>query len=400
MNKYKKIFSGLGLLSISTLIGASVVACAKNPSPKDSNTEAIDQNNNQGNSTAPEQGKPEMPQNPVPGTDHNNQEKPETPKEGTPAPDAPSAPTPEMPKDTPEQSGNTGQSNDSKGNTQDQNKGEAGMNNSNHENNNEMTPKVTVEAKSMELLLSVEKLPYPQKDAPAKETLKNEIKTISKKSDTTEDKKLEELSDLNKKLIQIKEELDKTISKIDSLPYPNSEKNDIPLAKDYLKSKLNSLTTIEQIKGTIPSDLEEKVKKYNEILKLGFGLFEKFPEKNKKGLNARLARLYGDDHNANYTEGELIWQIYETVRQQGFVAKIKEIEKDILKQKEYIENKEVKQIPVSMKLKPGITIDQLKQKIEKMVELVKKAKEESKKNSDANTQSNSKTMTAQPNSQQ
>ncbi|CCP23849.1 hypothetical protein [Mycoplasmopsis cynos] len=29
MNKYKKIFSGLGLLSISTLIGASVVACAK-----------------------------------------------------------------------------------------------------------------------------------------------------------------------------------------------------------------------------------------------------------------------------------------------------------------------------------------------------------------------------------
>ncbi|MCU9935607.1 hypothetical protein NWP96_00035 [Mycoplasmopsis cynos] len=29
MSKYKKIFSGLGLLSISTLIGASVVACAK-----------------------------------------------------------------------------------------------------------------------------------------------------------------------------------------------------------------------------------------------------------------------------------------------------------------------------------------------------------------------------------
>nr|AIZ47372.1 hemagglutinin A [Mycoplasmopsis cynos] len=393
MNKYKKIFSGLGLLSISTLIGASVVACAKNPSPKDSNTEAIDQDNNQGNSTTPEQGKPEMPQNPAPGTDHNNQEKPETPKEGTPAPDAPSAPTPE-------QNGNTGQSNDSKGNTQDQNKGEAGMNNSNHENNNEMTPKVTVEAKSMELLLSVEKLPYPQKDAPAKETLKNEIKTISKKSDTTEDKKLEELSDLNKKLIQIIEELDKTISKIDSLPYPNSEKNDIPLAKDYLKSKLNSLTTIEQIKGTIPSDLEEKVKKYNEILKLGFGLFEKFPEKNKKGLNARLARLYGDDHNANYTEGELIWQIYETVRQQGFVAKIKELEKDVSKQKEYIGNEEVKQIPGSMKLKPGITIDQLKQKIEKMVELVKKAKEKSKKNSDANTQPNSKTMTAKPNSQQ
>ncbi|UWV77865.1 hypothetical protein [Mycoplasmopsis cynos] len=71
-----------------------------------------------------------------------------------------------------------------------------------------------------------------------------------------------------------------------------------------------------------------------------------------------------------------------------------------MKQKKYIENEEVKQIPGSMKLKPGITIDQLKQKIEKMVELVKKAKEESKKNSDSNTQPNSKTMIAKPNSQQ
>ncbi|UWV93639.1 hypothetical protein NW062_07085 [Mycoplasmopsis cynos] len=97
MNKYKKIFSGLGLLSISTLIGASVVACAnKKPKASDSSTEAIDQNNNQGNSTTPEQEKPEMPQNPAPGTDHNNQEKPETPKEGTPAPNAPSTPTPEI----------------------------------------------------------------------------------------------------------------------------------------------------------------------------------------------------------------------------------------------------------------------------------------------------------------
>ncbi|WAM05813.1 hypothetical protein OM999_00865 [Mycoplasmopsis cynos] len=58
MNKYKKIFSGLGLLSISTLVGASVVACAnKKPKASDSSTEEIDQNNNQGNSTTPEQRK-------------------------------------------------------------------------------------------------------------------------------------------------------------------------------------------------------------------------------------------------------------------------------------------------------------------------------------------------------
>ncbi|UWV82381.1 Vmc-like lipoprotein signal peptide domain-containing protein [Mycoplasmopsis cynos] len=66
MNKYKKIFSGLGLLSISTLIGASVVACAnKKPSPKDSSTEEIDQNNNQGNSTTPKDGE-NTPANPTP----------------------------------------------------------------------------------------------------------------------------------------------------------------------------------------------------------------------------------------------------------------------------------------------------------------------------------------------
>ncbi|WAM05250.1 hypothetical protein [Mycoplasmopsis cynos] len=38
MNKYKKIFSGLGLLSISTLIGAGVVACAKTKVEKEEET--------------------------------------------------------------------------------------------------------------------------------------------------------------------------------------------------------------------------------------------------------------------------------------------------------------------------------------------------------------------------
>ncbi|MCU9933193.1 hypothetical protein NWQ33_04860 [Mycoplasmopsis cynos] len=64
MSKYKKIFSGLGLLSISTLVGASVVACAnKKPKASDSSTEAIDQNNNQGNSTKPDQMIKEIHQN-------------------------------------------------------------------------------------------------------------------------------------------------------------------------------------------------------------------------------------------------------------------------------------------------------------------------------------------------
>ncbi|MCU9932757.1 hypothetical protein NWQ33_02295 [Mycoplasmopsis cynos] len=90
MSKYKKIFSGLGLLSISTLIGASVVACAnKKPKASDSSAEAIDQNNNQGNST--------------------------TPKDGENTPGNPTPETPKTPEKTPQQG--DGSSNENSGNT-------------------------------------------------------------------------------------------------------------------------------------------------------------------------------------------------------------------------------------------------------------------------------------------
>ncbi|UWV81576.1 Vmc-like lipoprotein signal peptide domain-containing protein [Mycoplasmopsis cynos] len=80
MSKYKKIFSGLGLLSISTLVGASVVACAnKKPKASDSSTEAIDQNNNQGNSTTPKDGE-NTPGNPTPEAPKT----PEKPEDSTP----------------------------------------------------------------------------------------------------------------------------------------------------------------------------------------------------------------------------------------------------------------------------------------------------------------------------
>ncbi|WAM04379.1 Vmc-like lipoprotein signal peptide domain-containing protein [Mycoplasmopsis cynos] len=96
MNKYKKIFSGLGLLSISTLVGASVVACAnKKSKASDSSAEGIDQNNNQGNSITPEQEKPES-------NDQGNSSKPKD-EENTPGNPAPEAP--KTPEKTPEQGG-------------------------------------------------------------------------------------------------------------------------------------------------------------------------------------------------------------------------------------------------------------------------------------------------------
>ncbi|UWV86536.1 hypothetical protein NW063_02375 [Mycoplasmopsis cynos] len=226
----------------------------------------------------------------------------------------------------------------------------------------------------MELLESIEKLPYPQKDAKAKQTLKSKVNEIKNKNEE-ENKKIEELGDLNQKLIQIKEALLKISKKIKDLPYPKSRETDQQLAKDYLESKLNTLISVEDINKVIPNDLENKIKKYNQILMKGFSLIENFPEKNKNGLNERLARLYGDDHEPKLTEGELIWQIYETIRQKAYVIKIKEIVKEVEKQKEFLENEDdVKEIPESMKMNPGINIDQLEKRVNKMSELIEKAK--------------------------
>ncbi|MCU9933077.1 hypothetical protein NWQ33_04120 [Mycoplasmopsis cynos] len=71
-----------------------------------------------------------------------------------------------MPKDTPEQNGNTGQSNDSKNNTQDENK-EAGKMIQNKINQllHHNYRNVTVETKSMELLMKIRKTSIPRKSA-------------------------------------------------------------------------------------------------------------------------------------------------------------------------------------------------------------------------------------------
>ncbi|WAM10471.1 hypothetical protein ONA00_03665 [Mycoplasmopsis cynos] len=82
----------------------------------------------------------------------------------------------------------------------------------------------------MELLESIEKLPYPQKDAKAKQTLKSKVNEIKNKNEE-ENKKIEELGDLNQKLIQIKEALLKISKKIKDLPYPKSRETDQQLVR-------------------------------------------------------------------------------------------------------------------------------------------------------------------------
>ncbi|UWV86539.1 hypothetical protein NW063_02390 [Mycoplasmopsis cynos] len=206
MSKYKKIFSGLGLLSISTLIGACVVACAnKKPKASDSSTEGIDQNNNQENSSKPKDGE-NTPGNPTPEAPKTNPETSEEPKTETPK-------NPEMSKENPEQNDNTGQGNGSNSNKQEENKPTP-------EPKPKPEPKVTVEAKSMELLESIEKLPYPQKDAKAKQTLKSKVNEIKNKNEE-ENKKIEELVLLGKEIEQVNNKLVEVIKNIDELPYPN-----------------------------------------------------------------------------------------------------------------------------------------------------------------------------------
>ncbi|UWV80744.1 hypothetical protein RRG46_00830 [Mycoplasmopsis cynos] len=323
MSKYKKIFSGLGLLSISTLIGAGVVACAKNPSPKDSSTEAIDQNNNQGNSTTPEQGKPEMPQNPAPGTDHNNQEKPEAPKEGTPTPEAPKTETPknpEMSKENPKQNDNIGQDNGSNNNAQEENKPAPTP-------QPKPEPKVTVETKSMELTKFVdEKFMYIGNTESANETkahLKSKVTEIENKKDVTDEEKLKQLYKLEKTFIEYS-------------------------------------SKIEKYKAIINND-KFKSNKYN-----------------PNGLNGRLAKLFGNDPEGKNTEGELIWQIYETFRRTAF-GKNPSTDKSGSKiggykivpdGEKYKDIEKFKIIEETKKKNPGLTIEELEIEINKIVDFV------------------------------
>ncbi|WP_322959244.1 hypothetical protein RRG53_00475 [Mycoplasmopsis cynos] len=356
MNKYKKIFSGLGLLSISTLIGASVVACAKNPSPKDSNTEAIDQNNNQGNSTTPEQGKPEMPQNP--------------------APDAPSTPTPEMPKDTPKQNGNTGQSNDSKNNTQDQNKGEAGKNDSKQENKPtpQPQPKETVEQKSNALLVEIEKNPgYPSKTAPALQKLKDEVESIKKETNKTNEEKLASLVTFETKLNKIKEALEKVTKDIDVLKYPNVNltKGKETSAKAKFKEKLNDKVTAEEISKVLPNGWANKIEKYSEVFKL----LDNFLDKGR--INSLLKRFEqtDDSKKGEFTESLLIWNVYETVRRSVFEPEFKKLKKEI---QEKFKDK-VKILNNNQKTNHSKNVDWLKENINNIKTILKSAKDENAK---------------------
>ncbi|WAM04290.1 hypothetical protein [Mycoplasmopsis cynos] len=164
----------------------------------------------------------------------------------------------------------------------------------------------------MELLESIEKLPYPKQDAKAKQTLKSKVDEIKNKSEK-ENKKIEELVLLGKEIEQVNNKLVEVIKNIDELPYPNQpalKKGAEISAKDKFKEKLNNLTNIKDIENVLPSNWKNNITMYNEVFKLIKDLI-------KEGKRTNLIKRFIQTDNSstgNFTEAELIWQIYETVR--------------------------------------------------------------------------------------
>ncbi|UWV83277.1 hypothetical protein [Mycoplasmopsis cynos] len=161
-----------------------------------------------------------------------------------------------MSKENPKQNDNTYQDNGSNNNAQEENKPAPTP-------QPEPEPKVTVEAKSMELTKFVdEKFMYIGNTEFANETkyhLKSKVTEIENKKDVTDEEKLKQLYELEKTFIEYS-------------------------------------SKIEKYKAIINND-KFKSNKYN-----------------PNYLNGRLAKLFGNDPEGKNTEGELIWQIYETFR--------------------------------------------------------------------------------------
>ncbi|MCU9935628.1 hypothetical protein NWP96_00145 [Mycoplasmopsis cynos] len=132
---------------------------------------------------------------------------------------------------------------------------------------------MTVEQKAELLNKFIDNIEYPDKNAPAKTTLKAKVEEIKNEVNKTETEKLMNLTTFETELNKIKKALTKIIKDIEALEYPNPQlkKFNVEIhAKAKFKEKLNILIKEEDILKVLPSDWAEKVKKYNEVfIKIG-----------------------------------------------------------------------------------------------------------------------------------
>ncbi|WP_322962543.1 IdeS/Mac family cysteine endopeptidase [Mycoplasmopsis cynos] len=177
---------------------------------------------------------------------------------------------------------------------------------------------------------------------------------------------------------QLSKTIDEVLIEINSLPYPTSNQIlDEQLAVEYFKEKLSSLSDQNAIKRIIPKDLKDKIIKFKDIillLEIDVPEWKIVKEDNINELNAKLQRFTSDNHNDEYSEKALIYSIYETFRNNAFYPKINSLsgltEQD--------RNEYLSKIPVlsdGTKNNHNISIDELKDKVVLMNELAKKAED-------------------------
>ncbi|MCU9935048.1 hypothetical protein [Mycoplasmopsis cynos] len=122
-------------------------------------------------------------------------------------------------------------------------------------------------------------------------------------------------------------------------------------------------------------EYSSKIEKYKAIINNDKFKSNKY---NPNGLNGRLAKLFGNDPEGKNTEGELIWQIYETFRRTAF-GKNPSTDKSGSKiggykivpdGEKYKDIEKFKIIEETKKKNPGLTIEELEIEINKIVDFV------------------------------
>ncbi|WAM08876.1 hypothetical protein [Mycoplasmopsis cynos] len=391
MKKYKKIFSGLGLLSITTLIGAGVVACSRTEKTKEieNNGGASENNPGSNENSGSEQGdkkdltalKKEVSEAVENLKNHPKYNDLKAKLEKA---------------DVTEEELNTAKSEankllqDSKAEVKksievisDETKKAELIKKIESATNYETLINIKAEffpLAQTELSKKVESLEYPDKEASKAtiEKLKKEVEALTIETYEAGAKKINELAAaLNVEIKEIDELFD--FSKLSESARPvepdkKTKKDEYnSLAKNYFKAKLNTLESATDVSKVITDEYKAKFNKYKDIINSDKFNGTTYVDSNKKLLNGRLAKFYNDDHDKAFTEGLLIWNIYETIRPR-VVNKIKSYSIITDRENKYIKSK-IETLEAK-KDNHGWDINKLEMEINKMAESVLEAAKE------------------------
>ncbi|WP_338583508.1 hypothetical protein [Mycoplasmopsis cynos] len=132
------------------------------------------------------------------------------------------------------------------------------------------------------------------------------------------------------------------------------------------------MTTVDEISMVVPNGWKEKIQEYNNVFAELNGFLN-----NIDKLKARF-RQTDNEPNGKYTEAELIWQIYETVRRGPFEKKINELKKLPMDKKTQYKNG-VQKLMDNQKTNHQKDVKWLLENIKKLKLEAKKAQDEDNK---------------------